>query len=333
MDTTKIGVIGAGAWGTAMAHLQGTQGHSVSLWAYEAETVECINRTQQNATFLPNIPLSANITATENLLEVAQNHSILVMATPSHAARDIAQQLAPHITPQHCLVILSKGIEPQSLLLMSQVYQDVLGASPTLAVLSGPNFAKEVAHGQPAAAVLACSDFKTGKTLQRVLSTPTYRLYLSHDVVGVQVGGAVKNVIAIASGICDGMQLGANARAALICRGMAEVKRLVHVLGGKMETLLGLSGMGDLILTATDSLSRNYSLGLALGKGVSVEDYLSQKASVAEGYKNAPSLYELAQKHQIQMPLCEAVYEILYKNLDCQGAFLRLLSRELPDGE
>lgn len=333
MDAKKIGVIGAGAWGTAMAHLQGENGHAVMLWAHEAETAEGINEHHQNSAFLPNLPLSLNITATQNLSELVRNHGVLIMATPSHVARGIVRQLAPDLTPQHCLVILTKGIEPQTLSLMSEVYEEVLAEAPTLAVLSGPNFAKEVAQGKPAAAVLACADFHKGKTLQHLLSTPTYRIYVTHDVVGVQVGGSVKNVIAIASGICDGMQLGANARAALICRGMAEMKRLGSVLGGEVETLLGLSGIGDLILTATDSLSRNYSLGLALGEGASLEEYLSQKISVAEGYKNAASLHELAQKHQIQMPICQVVYEILYEKLDCRAAFFRLLNRELPDGE
>lgn len=333
MKRQKMAVVGAGAWGTAMASLQAENGHIVTIWAYEEETADGINKNHRNTIFLPDIPLSPQLFATQDLSELVKQHQTLLMATPSHVTQAIVQQVASQITAEHCFVILTKGIEPQTLSLMSEVYQAVLPTSPTLAILSGPNFAKEVAQGKPTAAVLACADPKIGKRLQQLLSAPTYRIYLTTDLIGVQIGGTIKNVLAIAAGICDGMQLGANARAALICRGMAEMKRLGEVLGGKGETFLGLSGVGDLILTATDPLSRNYSLGFALGKGSPLSTYLSQKKSVAEGVKNATSLHELALKHQTQMPICEAVYAILYCDLNCQEAFHQLLNRELPERE
>ncbi len=333
MGKQKIGVIGAGAWGTAMAALQAQNGHAVTMWAYERETVESINQEHCNSIFLPEIQLPRNLRATQDLAKVVRSHQILIMAIPSHVTRNIAQQISSDINPRHRLVILTKGIEQHSLLLMSEVYQEMLSSNPTLAVLSGPNFAKEVAVGMPTAAVLACAELKIGKELQQLLSMANYRIYGTSDLIGVQVGGTVKNVLAIAAGICEGMALGANARAALICRGLAEMTRFGELLGGQIETFLGLSGMGDLTLTATDGLSRNYTLGIALGKGITLKEHLSQKSFVAEGVKNAVSLHELAQKHQIPLPICEAVYEVLYSNLTCKEALHRLLERELPETE
>ena len=329
----EIGIIGAGAWGTAMACLQIRNNCRVTLWAHEHETVTNINKYHHNSLFLPDIPLPPQLYATNDLSELAQRHLYLVLAVPSHVTQEIAKRLSTHINTQHRLLILTKGIESKSLMLMSEIYQRTITTNPTIAVLSGPNFAREIAEGMPAAAVLACEDSQIGKELQKLLSAPTFRIYLSSDLVGVQMGGSIKNILAIAAGICDGMGLGSNARAALICRGLAEMKRLGVLLGGKIETFLGLSGIGDLILTATDPLSRNYTLGLSLGKGMSFKEYLLGKAFVTEGVHNSISLYRLSVKHGIQMPICHAVYEILHKDLDCHEAFRQLLHRKLPDGE
>ncbi|MBF0278610.1 MAG: NAD(P)-dependent glycerol-3-phosphate dehydrogenase [SAR324 cluster bacterium] len=333
MNAQKIGVIGAGAWGTAMAKLQSQNGHEVTIWAYESETAENINQIHCNSTFLPNVPLPKNLRATVDLSELIQTHSILMMAIPSHFTREIAGQMAADIKPDGHLVVLSKGIEQKTLLLMSEVYKEVLPSSITIAVLSGPNFASEVASGMPAAAVLACADANSGKELQHLLSASNYRIYFSSDLIGVQIGGAVKNVLAIAAGVCEGMNLGANARASLICRGLAEMKRLGERLEGNVETFLGLSGMGDLTLTATDRLSRNYSLGISLGEGTALGEHLSKKKSIAEGVKNAASLHELTHRLGIQLPICDAVYEVLYRGLSCSEALHRLMDRDLPECE
>ena len=229
----EIGIIGAGAWGTAMACLQVRNDRRVTLWAHEHETVRNINKNHHNTLFLPDILLPPQLNATNDLSEVAQRHRYLVLAVPSNVTREFASRLSTHIDTQHRLLILTKGIESKSLLLMSEIYQRMISTSPTIAVLSGPNFAREIAKGMPAAAVLACEDPQVGKELQKLLSAPTFRIYLSSDLVGVQMGGSIKNVLAIAAGICDGMGLGSNARAALICRGLAENEAIGSVVGRK----------------------------------------------------------------------------------------------------
>lgn len=333
MKKEHLGIIGAGAWGTAMAVLQSADWQKVTLWAYESETVAQINDTHQNSTFLPGIELPKNVEATQNLAQLVQTHQTLISAVPSHITRELAQKIKADIQSTHQLVLLTKGIEPDSLKLMSDIYQEVLSNTPHISVLSGPNFAREVASGLPTAAVLACTDKTNGKLMQKSLYAPTFRIYLSTDVVGVQIGSTIKNIIAVASGICDGLNCSLSARAALITRGLAEMKRLGIILGGKADTFLGLAGVGDLILTATGNLSRNYSLGFALGTGSTLQEYLAEKKSVAEAVKNAIPIMQLAEKHNIELPICEAVYDILYSGIDCQTAIKRLLERDLPEHE
>lgn len=333
MEKETLGIIGAGAWGTGMAVLQSGTWNRVNLWAFEAETVENINEHHENSVFLPGITLPSNIHATSDLEALVQEHDVIISAVPSHVTRIFAQKLRPFIRPTHRLVLLTKGIESDSLKLMSEIYQEELEGIPQLAVLSGPNFAKEVASLLPTAAVLGCADKVVGKELQMAMNAPSYRVYGSQDMIGVQVGGAVKNVIALAAGMCDGLELGLSARAALIARGLAEMKKLGVLLGGKMETFLGLSGVGDLILTATGSLSRNYSLGLELGRGTSLEAAMSGKQSVAEAVKNAVPLHQMAQKFHIELPICDAVYAVLYSNLHVNEAIKLLLERDLPETE
>ena len=329
----QIGVIGAGAWGTALARLLANNGNSVQLWCHEAETKQDILTNHVNSSFLPDIPLPETLGATTELSEVVRNSRILVASLPSHITREVAKKMLPEITSKHILVILSKGIERHSLALMSEIYAEELNNLPKLAVLSGPTFAREVALDLPSAAVLACAEEETGSILQQKFHTNRFRLYRSTDLVGVQLGGAIKNVIAIASGIADGMKLGLNARAALICRGVAEMTRLGVVMGGSAETFAGMSGVGDLVLTATGTLSRNHNLGENLGQGLSLEECLPAGGAVAEGVRNAVSIHELAERHKIEMPICNAVYQVLHEGISCAQALKQLLERDRPDEE
>ena len=332
-ENLQIGVIGAGAWGTAMARLLVNNGNSVQVWCLEAETRQDILTNHLNSSFLPEIRLPETLNASTDLSEVVRNSKILVASVPSHFTREIAKKMRSEITDEHIVVIISKGIEQHSLALMSEIYANELDNLPKIAVLSGPTFAREVALDLPSAAVLACSDEETGSLLQKSFHSARFRLYRSTDLIGVQLAGAIKNVIAIASGIADGMKLGLNARAALICRGIAEMSRLGAVMGGAPETFMGMSGVGDLVLTATGTLSRNHTLGEKLGQGLSLEKCLPAGGAVAEGVRNSVSIHELAERHKIEMPICNAVYQVLHEGISCAQALKRLLERERPDEE
>ena len=332
-DQHQFGVIGAGAWGTAIARHLSIKGYPVRIWCNETETADSIIKDRVNSVFLPDILLPETLEATTNLLDIIRNTNILLAATPSHFTRDIARIMNPEITTEHILVILTKGIEQESLALMSEIFQQELGNMPKIAVLSGPTFASEVAQDLPSSAVLACNDIQTGNMLREYLHSERFRLYKSNDLIGVQIGGTVKNLIAVSSGIADGMQLGLNARAALICRGVAEMTRLGTAMGGQRETFVGMSGIGDLILTATGDLSRNYALGQKLGSGLPIEKCMPADGAVAEGFHNAVSIHALAERHQIEMPLCRAVYGIIYEGVSCDRALQGLLERDLPDEE
>ena len=332
-EKLQIGVIGAGAWGTALARQLANNGNSVLLWCHEAETKHDILSNHVNSSFLPNIPLPETLAASTDLAEVVRSSKILVASLPSHFTREIAKKIRPEITDQHIVVILSKGIEQHSLALMSEIYEDELDNLPKIAVLSGPTFAREVALDLPSAAVLACKNEETGSLLQKCFHSDRFRLYRSTDLVGVQLAGAIKNVIAIASGIADGMKLGLNARAALICRGIAEMSRLGTVMGGSAETFMGMSGVGDLVLTATGTLSRNHTLGEKLGQGLSLEKCLPAGGAIAEGVRNAVSIHELAERHKIEMPICNAVFQVLHEGISCAQALKQLLERDRPEEE
>jgi len=332
-ENLQIGVIGAGAWGTAMARLLVNNGNSVQVWCLEAETRQDILTNHLNSSFLPEIRLPETLNASTDLSEVVRNSKILVASVPSHFTREIAKKMRSEITDEHIVVIISKGIEQHSLALMSEIYANELDNLPKIAVLSGPTFAREVALDLPSAAVLACADEETGSLLQKSFHSARFRLYRSTDLIGVQLAGAIKNVIAIASGIADGMKLGLNARAALICRGIAEMSRLGAVMGGAPETFMGMSGVGDLVLTATGTLSRNHTLGEKLGQGLSLEKCLPAGGAVAEGVRNSVSIHELAERHKIEMPICNAVYQVLHEGISCAQALKQLLERERPDEE
>ncbi len=325
----QISIIGAGAWGTALATVAHRAGRDVTLWAREAEVIASIQRFHQNEMFLDGVSLSSEILATGDFSHLADAHAVLIV-TPVQHVRATLGAVASHVSGVTPLVLCSKGIERNSGKRMSAVLQEVLPQAPC-AVLSGPSFARDVANGLPTAVTLACDDAVLGRLLAEAIGSPTFRVYQSDDVTGVELGGAVKNVYAIASGIVDGCRLGESARAALIARAFAELTRLAVALGAKAETLTGLSGLGDLILTCTSRQSRNMSLGAALGEGKSLDEILTSRTSVAEGVHTAQAVLELARRNDIEMPIVEAVDAILSGALSVGEAIDRLLRRPVGD--
>lgn len=321
----KIGVLGAGAWGTALAQVAASAGNQVVIWALEKDVAIDINENHKNSVFLPNIELSARIGATNDLSQMAEMDAILAVV-PAQFMRKTFENLAPFLRPQTPVALCSKGIEQKSLEFMTDVLAHTLpNAIP--AVISGPSFAKDVAIGLPTAVTLACSDKATGEMLMGMLGIATFRPYLSLDLIGTEIGGAVKNVLAIACGMAEGKGLGESARSALITRGFAEMVRLGIALGAKPATLNGLCGLGDLVLTCSSKSSRNFSLGFALGQGKTLQEALSGKNSVAEGAATAPALLELAKKHDVEMPICFAVAAILDGKVGVDEAINALLTR------
>ncbi len=325
----RVGVIGAGAWGTALAWLLGTKGVPVTLWAYEAEVVESITSARTNALFLPEVELPRTIRATASLKETAASADVLLLVTPSHVLRPVMEQLKPVLSAAIPLVLATKGIEEGTLLLATQVVGEVLGATSRrpVTVLSGPSFAVEVCQGHPTAVVLAGDDAALVKHLQDLFMTPTFRVYAGDDVIGVQLGGALKNVIAVAAGVVDGLGLGANTRAALITRGLAETIRLGLAMGASPQTFYGLSGVGDLVLTCTGTQSRNYRVGVRLGRGESLESILKESRTVAEGVRTAAAARGLAERHHVDMPIAQAISDVLFNGLSPREAVRRLMER------
>jgi glycerol-3-phosphate dehydrogenase (NAD(P)+) len=301
----RIGVIGGGAWGTALAQLAAQNGRRATLWAREAEVVEAINAEHRNPLFLPDVPLDPSLRATTELAEAAQADALLLVAPAQHLG-SVAAALAPHVADATPAVICAKGVELGSFRLMSEAAAAALPQSP-LAVLSGPTFAHEVAKGLPTAVTLACADAALGHAIMGAIGRPTFRPYLSDDLIGAQIGGAVKNVIAIACGVVEGRGLGDNARAALMTRGMAEMLRYGRARGAKAETLMGLCGLGDLTLTCNNDVSRNFSLGIELGEGRPIADILGGRRSVAEGVASASAIVEHSLRLDIELPICTAV--------------------------
>jgi glycerol-3-phosphate dehydrogenase (NAD(P)+) len=322
----RIGIIGGGAWGTALALTARRAGRAVTLWAREAEVVAAINRDHENPLFLPGVPLDPAIRATAAIDEVAAGADLVLLVAPAQHLRDAAASLAPHLPAGAPVVICAKGIEESSGALLSEAVADALPAAP-LAVLSGPTFAGEVARGLPTAVTLATADAALGERLIAALGTRSFRPYLSDDVIGAEIGGAVKNVLAIACGIVTGKRLGDNARAALITRGLAEMARLALAKGGRPETLMGLSGLGDLVLTCTSLQSRNQSLGVALGEGRALAAILAERRSVAEGVTSAAAAAALAGRLGVDMPITAAVDAILHHGAAIDQAIAALLAR------
>lgn len=327
MQFKTAGVIGAGAWGTALAQVAGWAGLDVLLQAREPEVVESIRARRVNEAFLPGITLDDHVSVTSELADLGACDLILAVPPAQHMRSTLAA-FAAHHRPGVPVILCSKGIERGSLKLMTDVLAEALPAAPA-AVLSGPSFAAEVARGLPSAVTLACADEALGEALMWTLSAPGFRPYLATDLIGAEVGGAIKNVLAIACGMAEGRGLGRSAHAALITRGFAEMTRMGVALGGQAETVAGLCGLGDLVLTCSSPQSRNMSLGLALGQGQSVEQALAGKRSVAEGYESAPAVRELAAKMGVDMPISLAVAALLNGETTVEAVIDNLLSRPL----
>jgi glycerol-3-phosphate dehydrogenase (NAD(P)+) len=323
----SAGVIGGGAWGTALAQVAARAGLAVTLQAREAEVVEAINSDHENRLFLPGVTLDAAVRASGDMADLAGADLILAVAPAQHL-RSALTAFAPHARAGLPVILCSKGVEQGTLKLMTEVLAEVMPqAAP--AVLSGPSFAGEVARGLPTAVTLACPDEALGRALAEAIATPSFRPYLAADMPGAEVGGAVKNVLAIACGIVEGKGLGRSAHAALITRGFAELTRMAEALGGEAETVAGLCGLGDLVLTCSSPQSRNMSVGLALGAGQTLDEALAGKLSVAEGVASAPAVQALAAKLGVEMPICDAVAAILSGRTDVDQAIAGLLSRPI----
>lgn len=320
-----IGVIGAGAWGTALAQLLSSQRRDILLWARESEVVQSINEIHENTLYLPSIELSENLIATESIEETAKR-DVLLLVTPAQHLRTTLETIMQTANKDTILVICSKGIELESGLLLSQVCKDV-APEATIAVMTGPTFASEIAMGLPGAATIGIENDDIGAQLQDLLGIKSFRPYVTDDLIGVQLGGAIKNVIAIACGIVHGRQLGESARAALLTRGVAEIARLGVAMGAKKETLLGMCGIGDLMLTASSMQSRNFSLGAAIGQGKSMDSILSARNAVTEGVHTAKSTLALAKRYAVDMPITEAVYKCLHESLPIEEAIEQMLNR------
>ena len=329
-----IAVIGAGSWGTALALLLSKKNYMVKLWDFDPEHIGALKTERENKRHLPGIPFPDTLLPTSNLQEAITAAPTICMVVPSHGYRAVFQNLVGHLGNDTVIVSATKGIENDTLQTMSQIMNDILLKSktkttPELAVLSGPSFAKEVAEEVPTAITIGCRNKTTAQELQKIFSTGYFRVYTSPDIIGLEVSAALKNIIAIAAGICDGLNFGMNARAALITRGLAEISRFGIKLGADPSTFYGLSGMGDLVLTCTGDLSRNRTVGLKLGKGQKLDQILAEMSMVAEGVKTAKSVYQLAIEKKLEMPILEQVYKILYENKDSRTAVNDLLNREL----
>lgn len=329
----KISIIGAGSWGTALAHALAHCGHDIRLWAYEPEVVASIRERRENSAFLPGVSLPENIAPTGDLAEALSGAECVLTVMPSHVCRLLYERMLPYLSPEMLLVSATKGIDTERRQRMSQIIREVTAARfhPRIVVLSGPSFAREVAIGDPTALVAASENMDAAQWVQRVFSGRTLRLYTSGDVTGVEIGGAVKNVIAIAAGVIEGLNLGHNPTAALITRGLAEIARLAAALGARRETLAGLAGMGDLVLTCTGDLSRNRSVGFELGKGRKLPDILASMRTVAEGVKTTYATVELARELKVDMPITEQVRRILLGETSPHDAIRELMDRSLKN--
>ena len=320
-----IGVVGGGAWGTALAAAAARAGRTVKLWAREGDVVASINGARENKRFLPGITLDPAILACTDAAALS-TADVLLLAMPAQHLRSVATNFAGHLGRATPVIICAKGIELESGAVMSDVTQDAMGDRP-IAVLSGPTFAHEVARGFPSAVALACGDSVFGEAVAAALGSATFRPYLSNDMIGAQIGGALKNIIAIAAGIAIGRGLGENARAAIMTRGFAEMVRLARAKGARLETLAGLSGLGDLVLTCSSTQSRNFSLGQALGKGELLHSILAGRDSVAEGITSAPAVVAIGEKLVVDLPIVGAVDAVLHRGADIGETISALLAR------
>ena len=331
VNDVNIGVVGAGSWGTALANLLGLKGFKVDLWVFENEVKEQIEAFRENKVFLPGFSLSTNLFPSNDIAGVVSEKDLVLIVVPSHVIRETAQKVSGLLSKETIIVSASKGIENKTHLTMSAVLKESLPEIPEdyFTVLSGPSFAREVAKKLPTVVTVASKDKKLAGFVQNVFATPYFRVYTNNDMIGVELGGAVKNVIAIAAGIIDGLGLGLNTRAALITRGLTEIRRLGLKLGANPRTFTGLAGIGDLLLTCTGDLSRNHTVGKKIGEGRKLNDILSEMRMVAEGIKTAKSVYNLSLKLGVEMPISHEIYHILYDDVSPQDALLRLMTRDL----
>jgi glycerol-3-phosphate dehydrogenase (NAD(P)+) len=322
-----IAVIGAGSWGTTLASLLSKKGFDVIIWAREREIVDSINNKRENTVYLPGISLPDNLICTDDLFEAIKKARFIINVVPTQFIRNVFSQLKNKINEDNIIVSASKGIEKNTLKTPSQILEEILNKK--IYVLSGPSFAIEVAKEKPTAVTISGANINERLLLQEIFSTHYFRVYEHDDPIGAEIGGAIKNVIAIASGICDALELGNNARAALITRGLHEIMRLGEKIGAKQRTFSGLSGLGDLFLTCTSTLSRNYTVGYRLGKGETFEEITKSKRSVAEGVETSQSAMELSKKLEIEMPITEQVYQVIYEGKDPKKATDDLMNRTL----
>lgn len=324
----RVAVVGAGSWGTALANLLADNGRPVRLWARDPSLAEAMRERRENPRYLPGFALRESVDPTSDLAWAVEGADLVVSAVPSHGVREVLGRAGPRIEAEAIVVSASKGIENETLRRMSEVLEEVLSDRRRTAVLSGPSFAVEVSRGVPTAVTVASADERVAEEVREAFAAPRFRVYTSDDVVGVELGGAVKNVIAIATGIADGLDYGHNARAALITRGLAEISRLGMAAGGERLTFMGLAGLGDLVLTCTGDLSRNRTLGLRLGRGETLRAILDDMTQVAEGFRTTRSVKEMAAAIGVEMPIVDQVHAILYEAKSPQVVVEELMTRE-----
>ena len=334
MSNKNVTVIGAGSFGTALAMVLEQAGNKVQIWAREEEIANRINEDHINPSYLNDIQLSEDIVAYNSIEQCLQSQDMVVFATPSHALREVAKKIKPCLDGHEILVTVAKGIENDTFKTMSQVLIEVMDGTTyedNIGVLYGPSHAEEVGKLRPTTVVAAAYSTRTAKIIQETFLTPMFRVYVNNDVIGVEIGGSVKNIMAIAAGIVDGAELGDNAKAALITRGLHEMKRMGQMLGAHSDTFSGLTGMGDLIVTCTSSHSRNRSVGFRIGQGEKLDDIINSMNMVAEGVKTTKSVKDWAEKNNVEMPITQAVYSVLFENMDPRDALYKLMTRDPKD--
>lgn len=326
MKEGRINVIGAGSWGTALAMVVSRAERQTLIWGREEKVINDINNAHHNQKYLPHVPLSKTLIGTTDMKKIVECE-VLLISVPVPVVREICLSLKKAgLSKKTTLVLCAKGIEVETLKLTSEIVEDVFPGQP-VAILSGPNFAKEVALSQPSASTLACRDLEHAKQLSYIIGSPSFRLYASNDVIGVQLAGSVKNVLAIACGIARGIGFGENTVAAIVTRGLAEIGRLIEAKGGQRSTIMGLAGVGDVMLTCSSLKSRNTTLGFDLGKGFPLQQAITRQKTVVEGVKTTQSVYYLAEKLKVDMPICAQMYHILYENYDIDESVHNLLAR------
>ncbi|MCK5071114.1 MAG: NAD(P)-dependent glycerol-3-phosphate dehydrogenase [Desulfocapsa sp.] len=333
-EVNKVAVIGAGSWGTAIAGVLAAKGQRTVLWGHNEEHVTALINERENKKYLPGFEFPESLTIEIDLKEAATGADVVCMVVPSHGYRTVFEKLIPYLKTGASIVSAVKGIENSTLMTMTQVMKDALGSALTsknltLSVLSGPSFAKEVAQGLPTLVTIGCDELNRAQFLQNVFVSERFRVYAAQDMIGLEISAALKNIVAIAAGISDGLGFGLNSRAALITRGLAEITRMGVAMGADPATFAGLSGIGDLVLTCTGDLSRNRTVGLKLGEGKKLSEILGEMEMVAEGVKTTQSAHDLVSKMEVEMPILEQVYQILYKEKECATAVADLLTREL----